>query len=611
MNMISSGMQQLGRALMLPIAVLPAAALLLRFGQNDLLNLPFMASAGAAIFDNLGLLFATGIAVGFAKENNGTAGLAGVISYFVTIKGAAALLAIPPEIALDAVARGAFLAKEASRMSIPVGIVTGISAGVLYNRFHAVRLPDYLSFFGGRRFVPIVAGFFCLIWGALFGYAWPMLSASLDHFSMLVTASGSFGLFLYGVLNRLLIVTGLHHILNNVVWFLHGSFSLVQDGVTTVVTGDLNRFLRGDPTAGSFMAGFFPIMMFGLPAACLAIYRNALPTNKKTVGGVLLSMALTTFLTGITEPIEFAFMFLAPPLYVVHTLLTGLSLVIMNILGVKLGFGFSAGLIDYVINFSKSTRPLYLFPVGALYAAVYYALFSAAIRFFDLKIMGREDTPPRVAAATQSAEKTSTPAPRPLVMQEEAKTPADETDRYIDRIICALGGAANILTVDACATRLRLKVMDNATAVDQEKLRALGAFGFSRPDSMALQVVLGPNADTVATSLRKALNLNADNKDTPSVVFPLCGENDNAKELLAALGGPANLISVDACATRLRLRVNDNTAIDDTQLKRLGALGIIRPDTLTLQIIMGPAADTVALSLTEALQRANNSITSR
>jgi PTS system N-acetylglucosamine-specific IIC component len=540
MKMTFSGIQQLGRALMLPIAVLPAAALLLRFGQNDLLNLPFMASAGGAIFDNLGLLFAIGIAVGFARENNGAAGLAGAIGYFVTVKGAATLLAIPPEIALDAVARGAYLAKEASRMSIPVGIVSGLSAGILYNRFYTVRLPDYLSFFGGRRFVPIVTGFFCLAWAMLFGYAWPVLAAGIDHCSMLITASGNVGLFLYGVLNRLLIVTGLHHIVNNVVWFLHGSFTLVQDGVSTVVTGDLNRFSRGDPTAGAFMAGFFPVMMFGLPAACLAIYRSALPANKKAVGGVLLSMALTAFLTGITEPVEFAFMFLAPPLYAIHALLTGLSLVIMNLLGVKLGFGFSAGFIDYVINFSKSTHPLYLLPVGAGYAIVYYALFNAAIRFFDLKIMGREDASPRSDEAAQPAGKAAAPASGPLPARAMPEAPPAGTEQHIKK----------------------------ALALD--------------------------NGDEDGAS--PALTAEA---------FPLSGDDDNTDDLLAALGGAENLIAVDACATRLRLRVNDNAAVDDAKLKQLGAFGILRPDARTLQIIMGPVVDTVATSLLEALRHAN------
>lgn len=494
---------------MLPIAVLPAAALLLRFGQGDLLDLPFMASAGAAIFDNLGILFAVGIAVGFAKENNGAAGLAGVVGYFVIIKGASVLLATPPGMA-DAAAKAAFLATEASRMSIPVGILAGLTAGMLYNRFYAIKLPDYLAFFGGRRFVPIAAGFFCLGWALVFGQGWPLLSAGLDRCSQLLSASGQIGLFLYGALNRLLIITGLHHILNNVVWFLHGSFSLMQDGAAMIVTGDLNRFLRGDPTAGAFMAGFFPVMMFGLPAACLAMYRNALPAKKRAAGGLLLSMALTAFLTGITEPVEFAFIFLAPALYAFHAVLTGLAMVIMNALDVKLGFGFSAGFIDYAINFSKSTRPLLLLPVGAAYFAVYYCLFSLCIQKFNLATPGREPTVAETGAdspadmAQTGLPRESPPAERAEERNEAAVFEAFAGDEKSKQMVLALGGPSNLISVDACATRLRLVVADGRR-VDEDRLKQLGALGVIRPDDVSVQVVLGPAADTVSTAIRSLL----------------------------------------------------------------------------------------------------------
>src|SRR5205085_1147642 len=219
--------------------------------------------------------------------------------------------------------------------------------GALYNRFYNINLPSYLAFFGGRRFVPIASGFAGLLLAGAFGTQWQHLEQGMDALSRSVLHAGPLGLFAYGVLNRLLIVTGLHHIINNLAWFILGDYH--------GVTGDLKRFFAGDPNAGAFMSGFFPIMMFGLPAACLAMYRAARPERRKAVGGLLLSMALTAFLTGVTEPIEFSFMFLAPALYAIHAVLTGLSMVIMNFLGVKLGFGFSAGLFDYAINFSKST----------------------------------------------------------------------------------------------------------------------------------------------------------------------------------------------------------------------------------------------------------------
>src|SRR5580658_8796754 len=380
--------QQLGRALMLPIAVLPVAGLLLRLGQPDLLNIAWVAAAGDAVFSNLGLLFAVGVAVGFARENHGAAGLAAVVGFLVTTHGAEVALPVPTEViaGLTGTVRdltaAAYKARELAKLSVPLGILSGLIAGVCYNRFSEITLPSYLAFFGGRRFVPILTGFLGLLVALVCGYTWPYLEQGLDAFSHAVLGSGAAGLFIYGTLNRLLVVTGLHHILNNVAWFLIGDFH--------GVTGDLNRFFAGDPTAGDFMSGFFPVIMFGLPAACLAMYHSAAPERRAVVGGLLVSMALTAFLTGVTEPVEFSFMFLAPLLYALHAVLTGVALVVMNALGVRLGFSFSAGLFDYVINFGKATRPLLLIPIGIGYFGVYYAVFRFAIVRFDLKTPGRE-----------------------------------------------------------------------------------------------------------------------------------------------------------------------------------------------------------------------------
>ena len=380
-------LQPLGRALMLPIAVLPVAGLLLRLGQPDLLNIDFIAAAGNAVFHSLGLLFAIGVAVGFAKDGNGAAGLAGVVCFLVATNGAEALIAAPQATAgIDAKTAALIAADYRTqalfKLSVPLGILSGVIAGNFYNRFPGDQgLPDYLAFFGGRRFVPIVSGLAGLVLAAVFGLAWTSLDTAIDGLSRLIIGAGPIGLFLYGVLNRLLIVTGLHHILNNIAWFIgdyHG------------VTGDLNRFFAGDRTAGAFMAGFFPVMMFGLPAACLAMFHEAKPDRRAETGGLLFSLALTSFLTGVTEPIEFSFMFLAPALYLLHALLTGAAMVTMNLLGVKLGFGFSAGLFDYVLNYGKATRPLLLLPVGAAYFVLYYGLFRVFIRgVFDLKTPGR------------------------------------------------------------------------------------------------------------------------------------------------------------------------------------------------------------------------------
>src|SRR5690349_16430655 len=342
MKGLLTGAQQLGRALMLPIAVLPVAALLLRIGQPDVIGLvpalapigPPIAAAGGAIFSNLGLLFAIGVAVGLARENHGAAGLAALVCYLVTTEGAKVI------IQGDA-------ARQISQLSIPAGIVAGVIGGLLYNRYSGIQLPDYLGFFAGRRFVPIASGVAALPMAFLFGHGFPLLQSGMNTLSQSVVRSGNVGLFVYGVLNRVLIVTGLHHILNNVAWQLLGEYK--------GVTGDLNRFFKGDPTAGAFMTGFFPVMMFGLPAACLAMYHTARPERRKAVAGLLVSMALTSFLTGITEPIEFSFMFLAPLLYALHAILSGVAMVVMNVLRVRLGFGFSAGLFDYLLNYSLAT----------------------------------------------------------------------------------------------------------------------------------------------------------------------------------------------------------------------------------------------------------------
>src|SRR5882724_7525644 len=480
MKQMLSSLQRIGGALMLPIAVLPIAGLLLRLGQPDLLNLASMAAAGEAIFANLGLLFAIGVAVGLARENHGAAGLASVVGYLVATKGAEVLIAVPPEAVLGLTGRAhdlavaAYKAHELSKLSVPAGIISGLVAGWLYNRYSGINLPSYLAFFGGRRFVPIASGLAGLALAAAFGMEWQNLEQGMDALSRSVLHAGAFGLFAYGVLNRVLIVTGLHHIINNIAWFLLGDYH--------GITGDLKRFFAGDPSAGAFMAGFFPVMMFGLPAACLAMYHAARPERRRAVGGLLVSIALTSLLTGVTEPIEFTFIFLAPALYAIHAVLTGIAFVIMNALQVRLGFGFSAGLFDYVLNFSKATRPLLLLPVGLAYFALYYGLFRLVIVRLNLKTPGREDEAVEVDTAATSG------------------APGETALAYIK----ALGGPSNIVSLDACTTRLRLVVSDQSV-VDEAALKRLGARGMIRPSATALQVVVGTDADQVAGEMKVAL----------------------------------------------------------------------------------------------------------
>jgi len=564
MKLSVQSLQPLGRALMLPIAVLPIAGLLLRLGQPDLLDIPFVAAAGAAVFDNLGLLFAIGIAAGFARDGNGAAGLAGIVCFLVATRGAATLLTVPPGTGAGlpadalALATEAFRTKAIDKLSVPIGILSGVIAGGAYNRYAGIRLPDYLSFFGGRRFVPILCGVAGLALAAIVGFAYRGIAGGMDALSGGVIHSGVFGLFLYGALNRLLIVTGLHHILNNVAWFIVGDFH--------GATGDLNRFFAGDPSAGAFMTGFFPVMMFGLPAACLAMYHAARPERRKAVGGMLLSMALTAFLTGVTEPIEFSFMFLAPLLYALHTLMTGIAMVAMDLLGVKLGFTFSAGLLDYALNFSKATRPLLLLPVGAAYFALYYGVFRWAIARFDIRTPGREDE--TVSAAAPDA------------------PPAERGTAFVE----ALGGAANLASIDACTTRLRLVVRDQG-AIDEAALRRLGAKGFVRPGPDALQVVLGPVADMVAGEMRSAAGpLGTPVPPVPPVerVAPSLPAADPAP-WLAALGGRGNIAAVASNPSRLMLRLRDPSAIDEAALGGLGLRALVRQDDAVLHLLIDEA----------------------
>jgi PTS system N-acetylglucosamine-specific IIC component len=391
-------LQRLGRSLMLPIAALPVAALMLRLGQPDMLGdgdsglalagrwpwlesvATVLAAAGGTLFSHLGLLFAVGVAVGFARKSDGSTALAAVVGYLVFD---AVTTAMSPYV-LEPGGEG-----HSSLIDYGVfgGILIGIMAALLWQRYYRIKLPTYLAFFGGRRFVPIVTANAALLLAVLMSFVYPTFDRGLTHLGEWLVGNDVMGAGIYGFVNRLLIPFGLHHLLNSVPWFAVGSFEAANG---EVVRGDIARFLHGDPTAGAFMTGFFPIMMFALPAAALAIYHEATPGRRKLVGGVMLSGALTSFLTGVTEPLEFAFMFVAWPLYVIHALFTGTALALVNALGIKDGFAFSAGAIDYTLNYTAATRPLLIVPIGVAYAVLYYAVFRMVIRRFDLATPGRE-----------------------------------------------------------------------------------------------------------------------------------------------------------------------------------------------------------------------------
>ena len=571
-----SSLQPLGRALMLPIAVLPVAGLLLRLGQPDLLDIAFLAAAGQAVFANLGLLFAIGVAVGFARDNNGAAGLAGVVCFLIATQGAKTLIVVPPEALADVaeasrgMAEAAFRDRALSRLGVPIGILSGLIAGDFYNRFATLKLPEYLAFFSGRRFVPIVSGLAGLAIALGVGLSFTALDHGIEVFSRAIVGSGELGLFVYGVLNRLLIITGLHHILNNVAWFIVGDFH--------GASGDLNRFFAGDPTAGAFMSGFFPVMMFGLPAACLAMYHAARPERRKAVGGMLGSLALTAFLTGVTEPIEFTFMFLAPVLYAIHAILTGLAMVVMSLLDSHLGFTFSAGLFDYVINYGQATRPWILLPVGLVYGAVYYGLFRFFIQRFDLKTPGRDATPEGV------------PQPATDAIQGQV---GGQVGGRAEGFVVAVGGGGNIQSVAACTTRLRLVIRDRS-GVDEAALKALGARGVIFPSPTDLQIILGPIADGVADEINVWLKQDASKGSflrrgaEPSAnAAPLEEAPILSAPILKALGGGENIVSSIQRSGRLCLALKSGAAVDRAALRTASPRGVAFIDDETIHLLTG------------------------
>lgn len=405
-------LQRIGKSLMMPIAVLPAAALLVRFGQPDMLGsfhvqimqniAAIMSAGGGALLGNLPMIFAVGVAIGFAKKSDGSTALSAVVGYlvynavslqmFAGSKLKDQVLSLQPKIAGDEHSglKYALDVTKANPSGVLGGILVGITAALLWQRFYRIKLPTWLGFFGGRRFVPIITAVACLILGVLMGWVWSPIGIGINHLSIWVADNSVLGAFVYGTANRALLPFGLHHVLNSVPWFQLGSFTK-PDG--TVVHGDIARFLSGDKTAGMFMTGFFPVMMFGLPGAALAMWRAAMPAKRKVAGSILIASALTSFVTGVTEPLEFAFMFVAPVLYGIHALLTGASLAIMQALGAKDGFGFSAGFVDFALNWGIATKPWMILIVGPIYFVIYFLLFTWFIKKFNLPTPGREPDP--------------------------------------------------------------------------------------------------------------------------------------------------------------------------------------------------------------------------
>ena len=480
-------LQRLGKSLMLPIAVLPAAGILLRLGQDDLLGRikapvigPFvhaMSAAGDAIFTNLPLLFAVGVAIGFARKADGSTALAAVVGYLVV---QSVFKTMSPVVLAGEVDKAGGQAQI--NYSVFAGIVVGLLTAWLFDRYHTIQLPAYLGFFGGRRFVPIVVSLACLFLAFAMSYCYPLFDAGLTGLGKFIGGSGAFGAFVYGFANRMLIPLGLHHIPNSYVWFLYGDYQ-TPDG--HVVTGELTRFAAGDPTAGILTSGFYPVLMFGLPAAALAMIHVATKKQRKVAVGILSAAALTALLTGVTEPLEFAFMFVAFPLYVIHAVLTGLSLAVAYLLDIHLGFSFSAGLADLLLYGTAPAAkniPL-LIGMGVVFSVVYYVLFRFAITRWNLRTPGRELETEFEA--------------------EEQENLGESADSRPEQVIAAFGGRDNLVSVDACITRLRIEVADKSK-VDQDRLKSLGAAGVIEVGN-SVQAVFGTGSEALKNDITAVL----------------------------------------------------------------------------------------------------------
>ena len=573
--------------MMLPVSVLPVAGILLGVGSANFSWLPqsvsqVMAQSGGAIFSNLPLLFAIGVAIGLT-DNDGVAALASTVGFavFLATMGVSAKL------------RGI---ETATNMGIPTidtgvfgGIIVGLIAASVYSRFYKVRLPDYLGFFAGKRSVPIITAFAVIVAGVILSFVWPPIGNAINAFSnWAVHGQPALAFFIYGVVERALIPFGLHHVWNVPFFFQAGEFVDPSTGQT--VRGEIARFIAGDPTAGHMTGGYL-FKMWGLPAAAAAITLAARPENRAKIAGIMMSAALTAFLTGITEPLEFAFLFVAPVLYVIHALLAGVAYAVCILLGIKHGFTFSHGLIDYIVLFPKSTNALWLFVLGPIWGVLYFGVFSFLIRKLNLPTPGRE------------------------AVEEATVVHSAGGDEFALQIVRALGGRSNIVNLDACITRLRVKLKDSSK-VSADKLKALGAAGVVMVGD-GVQAIFGTRSDVLKTEVGdylKTAGPEADEVEAPSPVKappqagiqpklrdPLAPEK--ARALINALGGKANIQRVDACAeTRLRI-VTTNGALDEAAMKAAGVEAIVRLPDHVVHLLTGLNADQYAAEMLGQLAR--------
>lgn len=520
-------LQRVGRSFMLPIALLPVAGLLLgigssftnetmlaAYGLNSVIHpgtliytiLDVMSQTGSAVFNNLALLFAMGVAIGMARKEKEVAALSGAVAYIIMNTAIQAMINAAGGVdAMPANSTTTMLGITTLQMGVFGGIVVGLGVAALHNKFYKIELPQVLAFFGGTRFVPIISSIVYLVVGIAMFYIWPVVQSGIAALGALVLASGYAGTFIYGLLERALIPFGLHHVFYMPFWQTAVGGTAIIDGVT--VTGAQNIFFAElasksttvfSVSATRFMAGKFPFMMFGLPGAALAMYQCAKPEKKKAAGGLLLSAALTAFLTGITEPLEFTFIFVALPMYAVHCVLAGLSFMLMHILNVGVGMTFSGGLIDLVLfgvmQGNAKTHWVWVVVVGAVYFVLYYIIFRFMISKFDYKTPGRDDAE-EVKLYTRADVNARNAA--------SGSTAPTGDDPVSALIVKGLGGAANLSDVDCCATRLRCTVKD-AALVKQDVLKASGASGVICKGN-GVQVVYGPKVAVIKAKLEDYL----------------------------------------------------------------------------------------------------------
>ncbi|MGP6139299.1 MULTISPECIES: N-acetylglucosamine-specific PTS transporter subunit IIBC [unclassified Jeotgalibaca] len=484
--------QRLGRSLMLPVAVLPAAAILMGIGYwidpsgwgGESVVAAFLIKSGGALIDNMGILFAVGVALGMAKDRDGAAAISGLVAWqIVTTLLSPASVSMLQSIAIEDVD------PSFGRIQTQfIGILCGLIAGALYNRFHKVTLPQALAFFSGKRLVPIVTSFVMMAVSLVLMFVWPPVYNALVTFGTSISGLGALGAGLYGFFNRLLIPTGLHHALNSVFWFDVAGINDI--GNFWAGTGELG-------VTGMYQAGFFPVMMFGLPAGALAMYHTAKEDKKKYTASLMIAASFASFFTGVTEPLEFAFMFVAPALYLAHAVLTGISLFIAATFQWTAGFGFSAGLVDYILSFNLplANKPFMLLLQGLVFAALYYFLFRFMITKFNLLTPGRGDEVLEGESfADDSTVATGTAAP---VSSKEARF-----HQQAETILAGLGGPENVRSIDNCATRLRLEIED-MDKINEAKIKSAGVPGLNKVGEHNLQVIVGTEVQFVADEMIK------------------------------------------------------------------------------------------------------------